>query len=86
MISAEANRMTQSRGGREAPSQVGVIGAMRARDVSRPSADEITRAEQELEVHFRPLAERPKRPQLEDPRRRGQRESSGRGGSSPEAS
>ena len=78
--------MTQSRSGREAPSQVGTIGAMRARDVSRPGTDEITQAEQELEVSFRPPSERPKRPQLEDPRRRGQRESSGRGGSSPEAS
>lgn len=54
---------------------------MRARDVSRPHVEELAAAERDVSVAFRPANERPKRPLLEDPR-----QSSGRGGSTPEAS
>ena len=64
---------------RDSTSLVGTLGAMRARDVSRPSQDDLATAEAELVVSFRP--NRPARPS--DAR---DHESSARGGSSPEAS
>lgn len=61
------------------PSQVGVSGAMRARDVSRPSHDDVTAAERLVQVSRRPAGSRP-RPQ---PQPRAQ---PGSGGSSPDRS
>lgn len=58
------------------PSQIGVVGAMRARDVSRPGQDEIAAAETLVQVSFRPRF-RP-RPPTGQP--------DGNGGSSPDAS
>jgi hypothetical protein len=66
-----------SRGGRDAPSQVGTVGAMRARDVSRPEADDLAEAEQRVQVVSRAPARRANPPS-------GQ--SSERGGSTPEDS
>jgi hypothetical protein len=63
-------------GGRDGPSQVGVAAAMRARDVSRPTETEIA----ELET-AEPVTAEPE-PLLEAYRAA----SSGRGGSTPDAS
>jgi hypothetical protein len=48
--------MAPSSGQRDAPSQVGTIGAMRARDVSRPQAADLADAEEQLTVSYRPGA------------------------------
>jgi hypothetical protein len=58
-------------GGRDGPSQVGVAAAMRARDVSRPAEAQLAEAETADTEH-----------EVETYRAR----SSGRGGSTPEAS
>jgi hypothetical protein len=58
------------------PSQLGVQGSMRARDVSRPTADDVAAAERLVQVSYRPRSHpRPAGP--------GQ---PGSGGSSPDAS
>jgi hypothetical protein len=54
------------------PSQLGVDGSMRARDVSRPTDDDADRAERTVQVSHRP--------------RSGPRQQPGRGGSSPVSS
>ena len=36
------------------PSQLGIVGSMRARDVSRPRADDVTAAEKLVQVSYRP--------------------------------
>lgn len=73
------------RGGEDVPataltgggsSQIGPVGAMRARDVSRPSDEEIAAAEELVQVSFRPRF-RPRPPS-------GQPD--GNGGGSPDAS
>lgn len=58
------------------PSQIGVVGAMRARDVSRPGPEHIATAEKLVQVSFRPRF-RP-RPPTGQP--------DGSGGGSPDAS
>ncbi len=55
------------------PSQLGVVGSMRARDVSRPRESDVAEAERLVQVSYRPRSH--PRPPLQ-----------GRGGSSPEAS
>jgi hypothetical protein len=60
------------------PSQLGVGGSMRARDVSRPSTDDLAAAEDLVQVSFRPRF-RP-RPTSTGP------QPAGSGGSSPDAS
>lgn len=56
------------------PSQVGISGALRARDVSRPTEEQLAEAERLVQVSRRP------------PRPRAQADRPGRGGSSPERS
>jgi hypothetical protein len=63
------------------PSQIGPAGAMRARDVSRPTEDDLARAEDLVEVSYRPRS----RPRPAEPRP-GEDQPSGSGGSSPERS
>lgn len=57
------------------PSQLGVQGSMRARDVSRPRADDVAEAERLVQVSYRPRSH--PRPPLHPP---------GKGGSSRDAS
>jgi hypothetical protein len=71
--------MTQKSGQRDLTSQVGTIGAMRARDVSRPDEDDLAAADAAVVVSYRPP--RPSRPSAA-----ASQESSDRGGSSPDAS
>jgi hypothetical protein len=71
--------MSQNRGQRDLTSQVGTIGAMRARDVSRPNEDDLATADTEVVVSYRPS--RPSRPAANSAQ-----ESSARGGSSPDVS
>jgi len=63
--SARTERRSDERGWRDlagnAPSQVGVSGAVRARDVARPSAAQLAAAEHELEIvrrHWQPPEQR----------------------------
>jgi hypothetical protein len=70
--------MTGSRGPRDTVSLVGTLRAMRARDVSRPSAEDEASAEATVVVAHRPPRTLPPG---EDPQA-----SSGRGGNSPDAS
>src|SRR4051794_12061533 len=61
------------------PSQLGVDGSMRARDVSRPTEDDAARAERVVQVSYRPRSKpRPLGPAGSQPE--------GTGGSSPDAS
>jgi hypothetical protein len=57
------------------PSQLGAEGAMRARDVSRPTDADVEKAEASVEISYRPPAR--SRPAGQD---------AGSGGSSPDAS
>ena len=57
------------------PSQLGIDGSMRARDVSRPRPDDVAAAEKLVQVSYRPR-----------PKSSGSGYSAGSGGSSPEAS
>jgi hypothetical protein len=41
------------------PSQLGVDGSMRARDVSRPKADDLAQAERLVQVSYRPRSKPP---------------------------
>ncbi|HEU5033352.1 MAG TPA: hypothetical protein VFT62_01195 [Mycobacteriales bacterium] len=58
------------------PSQLGVNGSMRARDVSRPTPAEVAEAERLVQVSYRPRST--PRPPVHS--------SAGRGGNSPDAS
>jgi hypothetical protein len=60
----------------DSPSQVAVSAAMRARDVSRPDADDIAGAAASVEISYRPNGQAASR----------QPRSSRRGGNSPDAS
>jgi hypothetical protein len=73
------------------PSQLGVQGSMRARDVSRPTEDDVAEAERLVQVSYRPRSQ--PRPALPGPS--GRRPTgpaaqpggaAGSGGSSPDAS
>ena len=57
------------------PSQLGVDGALRAREVSRPTDADLDEAERTVEISYRPQAR--SRPSAQEP---------GTGGSSPDAS
>src|SRR4051794_37485324 len=61
------------------PSQLGVDGSMRARDVSRPTEDDAARAERVVQVSYRPRSK--PRPTGSAPA-----QADGSGGSSPDAS
>jgi len=41
------------------PSQLGIDGSMRARDVSRPKADDLAEAERLVQVSYRPRSKPP---------------------------
>jgi hypothetical protein len=71
--------MTRNRGERDLTSQVGTFGAMRARDVSRPDADDFAAAEAAVVVSYRP-------PRLSRPAPTAGQESVDSGGKSPDAS
>jgi len=58
------------------PSQLGVSGSMRARDVSRPTADDVAAAEKLVQVSYRPRSKPHPVP----------RQPEGNGGSSPVSS
>ena len=81
-VGADERAATALTGG--GPSQLGVQGSMRARDVSRPTDDDVAAAERLVQVSYRPRSHprpplpgaRPHRPALQE----------GSGGSSPEAS
>jgi len=60
------------------PSQLGVNGSMRARDVSRPTAEDVALAEKLVQVSYRPRSKpHPVPPRVQD---------EGSGGSSPVSS
>jgi len=68
------------------PSQLGISGSMRARDVSRPHEDDVAEAERLVQVSYRPRSRpHPVRPDGSAPQD-SPASQEGRGGSSPERS
>jgi hypothetical protein len=68
------------------PSQVGVSGAMRARDVSRPDDDDVATAERLVQVSRRPPRARPGPPPARGGRGRPADTAQDTGGSTPDRS